>query len=76
MSVFLDVNLTEELKKEGEVRSIIRKIQQERKRLGTALNEKIDVVLQEWPKGFEEEIKRKAMVENLTEGESFLVKRK
>jgi isoleucyl-tRNA synthetase len=76
MSVLLDVNLTEELKKEGEARDVVRMIQGERKKLGTTLDEKVDVVLENWPKEFEEEIKKKAMVENLTKGEKFLVKRK
>ncbi|KKQ40890.1 MAG: Isoleucyl-tRNA synthetase, partial [Candidatus Levybacteria bacterium GW2011_GWB1_37_8] len=65
MSVFLDVNLTTELKEEGEARNIVRMIQQERKKLGTELDERVNVVLKDWPKKFEEEIKKKAMVNNL-----------
>jgi isoleucyl-tRNA synthetase len=75
MSVALDVNLTDELKAEGEARDIVRMIQQERKKLGTSLDEKINVVLTGWPKEFEEEIKNKAMIANLKEGESFMVTR-
>jgi hypothetical protein len=40
------------------------------------LNEKVNVILNDWPKEFEAEIKRKAMVENLTKGENFSVNRK
>ncbi|MDP2585378.1 MAG: hypothetical protein Q8P29_00700, partial [Candidatus Levybacteria bacterium] len=61
---------------EGEARDIVRMIQGERKKLGTALDEKVDVVLKDWPKKFEEEIKKKAMVSNLTKGEKFIVIRK
>lgn len=76
VSVSLDTNLTKELKEEGEAREIVRMIQGERKKLGTALDEKVDVVLKDWPRKFEGEIKRKAMVNNLTKGENFLVTRK
>ncbi|MDP2585653.1 MAG: isoleucine--tRNA ligase, partial [Candidatus Levybacteria bacterium] len=62
MSVELDIELTDELREEGEARDIVRMIQGERKKLGTALDEKVDVVLKDWPKKFEEEIKKKAMV--------------
>lgn len=53
----------------GSARDIVRQIQEERKRLGTALNEEINVVLPKWPKAFEDEIKKKALVRNITEGE-------
>lgn len=65
----LDTNITSELKAEGEAREIIRRIQSERKRLGTRLDQKIDARLPEWPKEFEEEIKRKALINNLSRGE-------
>ena len=48
---------------------MIRKIQQERKNLGTTLDEKIDLDLPDWPEKFENEIKRKALVRNLKKGE-------
>jgi len=76
MSVSFDINLTKELKEEGDARDIIRLIQQERKKLRTSLDEKINVILKDWPKEFEEEIKRKAMVEKLIKGENFSVNRK
>ncbi len=58
----------EMLVKEGDARDIIRKIQQERKSLGTSLSEKVNVVLDAWPTEFENEIKSKALVENLSKG--------
>lgn len=53
----------------GEARDIIRKIQAERKSLGTALDEKVNVTLPSWPAEFEAEIKRKALIEELSKGE-------
>ena len=76
MSVSLDTNITKELKEEGEARDIVRMIQQERKKLRTALDEKVNVVLEDWPKEYEEEIKKKAMVVDLRKGGKFLVTRK
>lgn len=65
-----EVQVTDELLvKEGEARDIIRKIQAERKNLGTALDEKVNVVLESWPEEFENEIKRRGLVEVLTKGE-------
>ncbi len=68
-SIILDTNITEELKKAGEARDIIRKIQAERKVLGTKLDEKVDVFISDWPQEFEAEIKRKALVNTLSKGE-------
>lgn len=71
----LDVNLTPDLVAEGEARGIIRSIQEERKKLGTTISEKIDVTLPDWPKKFEEYIKKQALVENLTKGSELKVTR-
>lgn len=60
----------------GFARDIIRKIQAERKNLGTQLDERVDVVISDWPKEFEDEIKRKALIDTLTKGEEFKVTRK
>ncbi len=76
MSVVLDTKITSELKKEGEARDIVRAIQQERKKLGTTLDERVNVVLEDWPKEFEQEIKKKAMVATLQKGQKFLVTRR
>lgn len=59
----------------GLARDIIRSIQEERKKLGTKLDEKVDVVLSSWPKEYEEEIKKKALINKITKGDKFLVER-
>ncbi len=69
LAVDLDTNITKELEEEALSRDLVRKIQEERKNLGTALDEKINVMLPDWPKEFEEEIKRKALIKNLSKGE-------
>lgn len=61
-----------QLEDEGSVRDLIRKIQAKRKNLGTELDEQVDVVLESWPEAFEDELKRKTLVRNLTKGD-FLV---
>ena len=76
MSVSLDTNLTRELKEEGEARDIVRMIQSQRKKLGTTLDEKVDVTLESWPETFEGYIKRKASIGSIIKGPKFLVTRK
>jgi len=75
LSVQFDTNITQELKDEGLAREIIRSIQEERKKLGTKLDEKVDVALDYWPTEFEEEIRRKSLVQNLKKGKGFKVTR-
>ncbi|HUD44015.1 MAG TPA: isoleucine--tRNA ligase [Patescibacteria group bacterium] len=75
MNVALDINISPELKAEGMARDIIRQIQEERKKLGTTLDEKVNVTLPTWPKEFESYIKSQALVENLEKGEEFKVNR-
>jgi isoleucyl-tRNA synthetase len=60
----------------GEAREIVRMIQEERKKLGTKLDEKIDVSLPSWPVQHEEYIKRNALVNNLSCESSFKVKKR
>jgi len=69
LQVELDTNITPELKAEGEARELIRQIQGERKRLGTRLDQMVNVSLNSWPKGYEEEIKKKALVSDIAKGE-------
>ncbi|MCL5010173.1 MAG: class I tRNA ligase family protein [Patescibacteria group bacterium] len=57
----------------GQARKIIRKIQQQRKNLGVNLDKEVKVVLKDWPREYEEEIKRRALVRSITKGEDFLV---
>ncbi|HVT00836.1 MAG TPA: isoleucine--tRNA ligase [Patescibacteria group bacterium] len=73
--VHLNTHITPELEQEREAREIIRKIQGARKDLGTDLSEKVFVELPSWPKEFEDEIKRKALVSELKNGDEFKVVR-
>jgi isoleucyl-tRNA synthetase len=59
----------------GEAREIVRMIQEERKRLETNLAEKVDVDLPNWPIAHEDYIKKNALVNTLSQGETFSVKR-
>jgi isoleucyl-tRNA synthetase len=65
----LDIELTDDLIAEKQAREIVRMIQEERKKIGTSLDEKIDVVLLEWPNSFEDYIKKNALVNSLVKGE-------
>ena len=67
--VEFDFELTDELKEEGEMRVIIRKIQAERKVLQTERDEFVEVTMQSWPKDWEEEIKKRALVKTLKVGD-------
>lgn len=73
LSVALNLEITSELKVMGEARDIVRQIQEERKKLGTKLDEYVLVSLPAWPAGQEEYIKRNALVKEITKG-SFWVK--
>ncbi|MBI2032019.1 MAG: isoleucine--tRNA ligase [Candidatus Levybacteria bacterium] len=68
----IDFTQTQRLIDQGNARDIIRKIQEERKKIGTSLSEKVNVSLPSWPIEFEEEIKKKALVETLSKGEFFV----
>ncbi len=70
----LDIEITAELKAEGEMREIVRKIQEERKKLGTKLDEKVDVFLPDWPEEFEDEIKKRALVSLISRGDFKVVR--
>lgn len=72
-SVEYDLNITDRLRDKGQAREIIRNIQEARKELGCALNEKIDVVLTDWPTSQEEEIKRKALANKILKGDTFKI---
>ena len=57
----------------GLARDIVRKIQEERKNLGTKPDEKVKITLPFWPKEHEEYIKRKALISIISEAEKFSV---
>jgi isoleucyl-tRNA synthetase len=57
----------------GLARDIVRKIQEERKKLATRPNEKVRITIPFWPKEHEDYIKRKALVSEIAEAEKFTV---
>lgn len=73
----LDIDTTEKNQdvEAGKARDIVRKIQEERKSLGTRVDEKVNVVLEDWPKEFEDFIKRKGLISNLKKGNPFKVEK-
>jgi hypothetical protein len=75
LAVKLNTKITKELEKEARARETVRMIQAERKKLGTRLDERIIVYLPNWPKEYEEEIKRKSLSEEIKKGQ-FRVQRK
>lgn len=56
LEVSVDLNITDELRQEGEARELIRQIQQLRKEEGLILKDKIKVTLPDWPSKHEEMI--------------------
>lgn len=68
LDVVLDTNLTEDLIQKGKIREIIRAVQGARKEAGCRLDEVIGLELPEWPSQYEEEIKKKTLVSNITQG--------
>ncbi len=75
LSVEFDTKITPQLKKEGEAREIVRNIQEERKKLGTRLDERVDVVLESWPAEFENYIKKRALINSIKKGEKFKIQK-
>ncbi len=69
MTVMLDTTITAALIAEGQAREIVRKIQEERKKIETRLDEQVAVTLESWPEEFASYIKQHAMVKTLTKGE-------
>ena len=63
----------DELKAEGEARDIVRLIQEERKKQSLKPTDAVDVVLPTWPTAFENDIKRKALIKNLSKGDTLVV---
>ena len=58
---------------QGEARRIVRRIQEERKKLGTKMDEKVNVVVEDYPSDFEMYIKKHALVSQLKKGGEFRV---
>jgi len=66
----LDTKITPELKEEAEVRELVRSIQEERKKLGLNLTQKVNVTLEKVPTRLElvEWMTKKAQIANLKKG--------
>ena len=69
LSVKLDLTLTPELIKRGQMREVIRSIQGARKLAECSLDEIVSVELPNWPEEYSEEIKRKTLVSKITKGD-------
>lgn len=67
-AVELDMVLTPELEVEGKAREIVRQIQEARKEKGLALDEKIRVVLPDYPEMFEDYLCKETLAEHLEKG--------
>lgn len=70
-----DTNLTDELKAEGEVRDLMRQIQQERKTQGIQMDASIKLIIPEKFKQFAEEIKKTVQANVLEFGDSVHVEK-
>ncbi|MBL7036883.1 isoleucine--tRNA ligase [Candidatus Microgenomates bacterium] len=68
IKVELDTDITDELKEKGEAREVVRNIQTLRKTAGVSFDELVSVQLTSWPKKYEKEIMKKALVKKLTKG--------
>ncbi|HSV95019.1 MAG TPA: isoleucine--tRNA ligase [Spirochaetia bacterium] len=74
-SVSYDVVITAKLKDKGNAREIVRSIQEARKQAGCRLDERIEIELPDWPKTYEDDIKRKALVSKISKGQELKVVR-
>jgi len=70
LSVALNTDLTDDLIARGEVRGIIRKVQQERKKALCRLDQKITLTLPAWPAKYKEEIMSKTLAVSIVKGDS------
>ncbi len=73
LEVSLETKLTPLLKKEGEARELMRKIQEQRKKAGCQLSQLIVITLPSWPKEFEKEIKSKTLVKEIRKGKEIKI---
>ena len=70
MEVELDTKLSPELISEGKARELVRQIQMKRKELGCGLAEKVNIELPDYPKEYEDYIKRETLSDKITQGNS------
>jgi len=74
-SVSFDIEITSDLKDKGQARELVRAIQEARKIAGCRLDEKIELILPDWPVKYEEDLKRKTLVSKLSRGPELKVLR-
>jgi isoleucyl-tRNA synthetase len=72
--VSLDIEITPQLKAEGEARELVRQIQDLRKEAGCKVTDRIKVFAPNWPKGFEDYIKKETLAEILESGDNVSIK--
>ena len=63
--VSLDTQITQELEAEGEARDLIREIQEKRKEAKVAFDSLVTVYAPDWPKKYEDLIKRETLAKEL-----------
>lgn len=68
-AVVLDTHITTELRDEGEARSLVRKIQNLRKKQGCSLTQTIEIQAPSWPSDYEEYIKEKTLATRIVHGD-------
>lgn len=75
LAVVLDTNLTPELIAEGEYRDLVRSIQVLRREAGLEVNDKIKIIAPDWPKLFEDQIKKKTLAVSIEIGDALTVEK-
>ncbi len=73
--VTLDINITPELKEEGDSRDLIRQVQSLRKEANLDLKDKINIFAPNWSTKFEEEIKNKTLAETITKSDQLKIEK-
>ncbi len=75
LRIEFDTKITPRLEQKRQAREVIRSIQQARKQAECRLDQKIEVILPDYPQEFVEEIKQKTLTVNLTKGEQLEIKK-
>lgn len=70
-----DTVITDELKKEGEARELVRAVQQERQNLGLKQSDRIHLTVTAIPDGFKEYIAQKVLADSVIEGSDLQIER-
>lgn len=69
LQVELDRTLTPELIEEGKARELVRQIQLVRRESGCGLSDRVIVTCPDWPKQFEDLIKKETLAQTITKGD-------